>query len=160
MHTGRVSQDFTWEEVEHSETAERLGIDNTVPTELIEIIRKTAVWAQAVRAILARPMLINSWYRCPALQLLPQFINPTSQHPLGEAIDFICPSFGTPVAVCRKILQYSTTIPFDQLILEYSWVHLSFSTSNPTRKARGQVLSLLSNKKYASGLTDVEGNPI
>lgn len=158
MHTGQVSSRFSWDEVEHSQTAERLGIDNTVPNELVAAIENTAVNLEFVRTLLANPVLVDSWFRCTKLQQLPEFINPTSQHPRGEAVDFKCPKFGTPVEICKLLLMHTDIIRFDQLILEHSWVHISFA-SGPGAVQRKQVLSLLNNKKYATGLTDVNGVP-
>jgi hypothetical protein len=153
-----ISPHFSWYEVTHSETAEREGIDNDIPQDLEWVASKTAIFMERIRLLLRFPIKVNSWYRGPALQALPAFYNPTSQHPKAEAVDFVCPQFGSPVDICRKIIA-TTEIQFDQLILEHSWVHVS-QASAPGSTQRMQVLSLLRNKKYAGGLTDVEGNPL
>lgn len=158
MHTGNISDHFSWYEVEHSDTAERLGIDNSLPTETAWIAAKTAVQMEKIRALLGVPLKVNSWYRGPVLQQQPAFINSTSQHPKGEAVDFVAPGFGTPLDICHKIIA-SGIIKYDQLILEHTWVHFSFN-STPGATQRMQVLSLLANKKYASGLTDLNGVPL
>lgn len=157
MHSGMLTEHFSWYEVEHSETAERLGIDNSLPTQLEWVVSKTAMQAEKIRALLGFGLHINSWYRGPELQLQPQFINPTSQHPRGEAIDFVSPSFGTPLEICQRIIA-SGIIKFDQLILEHTWVHYSYNSA-PGATQRGQILSLLTNKKYALGLTNPDGVP-
>lgn len=156
MHSGYISTNFSWYEVEYSETAERLNIDNSVPPSLVDACQNTAVNMEFVRSILRSPIKVNSWYRGPQLQAQPQFINPTSQHPHGEAVDFVCPKFGDPVYICKKLMTIADSIKFDQLILEHTWVHISFA-SGPGAVARKQVLSLLANKKYAIGLTDLNG---
>lgn len=158
LHTGNVSDHFSWYEVEHSETAERLDIDNSVPSSMESVISKTAVQMEKIRALLGFGVIVNSWYRGPVLQEQPAFFNPHSQHPAGEAVDFVCPQFGSPFEICKKIIA-SGVIKFDQLILEHTWVHYSFS-SVPGAVQRGQILSLLANKKYASGLTDINGKPL
>lgn len=161
MHTGIVSDHFSWLEVEHSQTAERLGLNNDVPAYLEKAVLRTAVFMEQVRSLLGhRSIHVDSWYRGAALQALPEFKNPKSQHPLGEAVDFVCPAFGDPVAICRCLSDPAANLPFDQLILEHSWVHISFSTADPMRKPRSEVLSLLNNKGYARGLTDKQGNPL
>jgi len=76
----------------------------------------------------------------------------------GEAVDFICPAFGSPLEICKVIVKYADIIKFDQLILEHTWVHISWK-STPNATQRGQVLSLLSDKSYAKGLTDKSGKP-
>ncbi len=156
MHTGYISSRFSWYEVEHSQTAERLGIDNTVPDALVAAVENTAVNMEFIRTLIANPVLVDSWYRGPELQKLPEFYNPTSQHPKGEAVDFIAPKFGSPLEICKLILQHADIIKFDQLILEHTWVHISFA-SGPGALQRKQVLSLLANKKYAPGLTNPYG---
>ena len=156
MHKGNISTNFTWFEVEHSNEAERNGIDNSVPPELVDACQNTAVNMEFIRSFLRTPIFVTSWYRGPALQALPQFTNPTSQHPKGEAVDFVSPKFGTPLDITRFISQHKDTIRFDQLILEHTWVHISFA-SGPGAVQRKQVLSLLANKKYAVGLTDLNG---
>lgn len=100
-------------------------------------------------------MIVNSWFR---LLDLNRFIGSkdTSQHPKGEAVDFISPKFGTPEEICRKIITNKDLINFDQLIFEYTWVHISWN-SIPGSVQRGQVLTLLSSGKYAAGLTDKNG---
>jgi hypothetical protein len=158
LHTGYVTDHFSWHEVECSDTAERLGIDNSVPQSMEWVISKTALQMEKIRALLGTSITVNSWYRCPELQQQPQFINPTSQHPKGEAVDFVSPGFGSCADICKKIIA-SGVIKYDQLILEHTWVHFSYN-STPGATQRGQVLSLLKNKKYAVGLTDINGVPL
>jgi zinc D-Ala-D-Ala carboxypeptidase len=57
-----------------------------------------------------------------------------SAHCNGDADDFIVPEFGTPQQVAKRIRDAG--IPFDQLIFEGTWVHISFA-----RAMRGQVLT-------------------
>ena len=151
----QITEHFSLEEVIFSETAERFGIDNSLPPSLESVVKHTADEMEFVRRILGRPIHINSWYRCPELNTkLGSAL--TSQHIKGEAVDFICPPFGTPLEICREIISAGTVIPFDQLILEHSWVHISFC-SNPSVVPRREVLSLLSTGGYAYGLTDKNG---
>ena len=153
-----LTEHFTFEEVTHSETAARRGIDNTLPTELVETVKKTAVKMEKVRALLGKPISVTSWYR--SLPLNRALLSAdTSQHPKGEAVDFICPTFGSPLEVCKFLLENRDLIRWDQLILEHTWVHISWN-SIPSGEQRGQVLSLLETGKYALGLTDKKGNPL
>ena len=50
---------------------------------------------------------------------------PTSAHCRGLACDFVCPAFGTPEEVALAIL--NSGIAYDQLILEYGWVHVGLA---------------------------------
>jgi len=154
-----LTEHFQWRDVIVSDTAARLGIDNSLPPELIRAAELTAMKMEKVRTILGFPIFINSWYRGPALQALPQFFNPHSQHPKAEAVDFVCPGFGPPEHICKALLEYKDLLRWDQLIFEHTWVHASWS-SDPNVKPRGDVLSLLESKGYAIGITDKKGVPL
>ena len=153
-----LSEHFSWQEVTFSSTAERLGINNVYPPEITVAILNTARNMERVRALLGEPIHIDSWYRSPELNAAVHGVS-TSQHLKGEAVDFLCPAYGSPLAICNKILRYPELIKFDQLILEHSWVHISFC-SDPAVKPRAEVLSLLKSGGYASGLTDSDGKKL
>lgn len=159
MIPGLISENFSWYEVQHSDTAERLGIDNSLPSNLQLAAIYTAKQMERVRAILQAPIHVNSWYRGPELQKLPNFKNPKSAHPKATAVDFVSPQFGIPFGICKQILKYPELIKFNQLILEHSWVHIEFCF-DPGMKPKGEVLSLLKSGGYADGLTDLEGKPL
>lgn len=142
----QLSEHFTLQEGTDSSTAQRLGIDNTPPAEIIEHMKISAAGAEQVRAILGFPMHIDSWYRCEALEKAltekdyvrwcnahGHPVNADSwkeyfarkAHPQGFAIDFLCPQFGNPEAIVKKLK--SSGIKFDQLLMEGTWVHISFA---------------------------------
>lgn len=120
-----LSPNFTLAELVLSETAVRHGIDNTPPPAIVERLKATARGLEAVRTRLgALPLLITSGYRCLRLNRLLRSKD-CSQHVLGEAADFICPRFGTPLAVAAALRD--SEIAYDQMILEFGrWVHISF----------------------------------
>ena len=156
MENLQLSPHFSLQEAIRSDTAERLHLINTPPPTVVKTMVETALYVEKVRALLGNePLHINSWYRCPALNKA-LGSSDTSQHRVGEAVDFICPNYGIPLDICKKIIA-AGTIPFDQLILEHSWVHISFAILS--RKPRGQVISLLNTGNYALGLTDAKGVP-
>ena len=146
----KLSQHFTLEEATISQEADRRGIDNSHPDpQIITTASKTAVKMEKVRLILnSNAIHINSWIRALALNRA-LGSKDTSQHIKGEAVDFICPSFGSPLAICKKLIENKTLIGWDQLILEHSWVHISWN-STPNSQQRGQVLSLLQDGGYAN----------
>jgi hypothetical protein len=83
--------------------------------------------------------------------------NPRSQHPKGQAADI---QFrGIPKSEYYNIaLWIRENITYDQLLLEYKttgsglpWIHISFDKD----KSRAQVLTLLNNKTYSQGLTQL-----
>jgi putative chitinase len=153
----QLSQHFTLEEAIVSETAARKGIDNSHPSqEVITSASSTAVHMELVRGILGHPIHVNSWIRCHELNAA-LGSKSTSQHVLGEAVDFICPQFGSPIEICKKLI--STLGVWDQMILEFDWVHIAFKSS-PDVTNRGEVLSLLLGGDYAQGLTSPTGHKL
>ena len=129
----KLSPHFSLEELTHSDTAVRLGIDNTPTVEIIDNLTFLANELEYVRTILGHPMLISSGFRSHVLN---NHLGSkrTSSHTKGLAVDFICPSFGNPRSVCDAIV--SANINYDQVILEYDrWVHLSFTQGEPRKEA-------------------------
>lgn len=129
----RLSPHFSLEELTHSDTAVRLGIDNTPTPEVIDNLKFLAGELEYVRDILGTPMLISSGFRCYALN---DHLGSkrTSSHTKGLAVDFISPSFGNPHSIVSAIVM--ANINYDQVILEYDrWVHLSFHPTEPRKEA-------------------------
>lgn len=124
-------KNFTFTEFIHSDTAEENNIYN-VPEQcyIIENLLYTINQMQIVRDLLCQPIFITSGYRCFVLNKL---VNGSkySQHPEGKADDFISPKFGNPKEICEKIR--NSGLEYDQLILEPSWVHISFDKNGNRR---------------------------
>ncbi len=121
----QLSAHFSLQELTHSEIAIRKGIDNKPNAEVRATLAHTASMLEQVRdVLLGSPMHISSGYRSPAVNSAVGGA-PTSQHVKGEAVDFTAPIFGTPQDVCRAIAD--SDVPFDQLIYEGAWCHVSFS---------------------------------
>ena len=118
-----ISQHFTIDELVHSSTAVRLGIDNTPSEEIIEHMKVLAAGLEKVRAVLGHPLHIDSGYRCDILNAAVKG-SKNSAHLRGYAADFTCPAFGTPLEIVRVIV--GSGILFDQCIQEGTWVHISF----------------------------------
>lgn len=121
-------------------------IDNTPSIDIVTKLKCTARGLEHVRLILGVPLIINSGYRCPALN---DAVGGAlaSQHMLGEAADFIAPAFGTPMAICRAI--EASDLRFDQLIFEGTWTHISFVDY---RMPRRSVLTWKKGRGYEVGL--------
>jgi hypothetical protein len=153
-----LSDNFFMSEVTESQTASRLGLDNTLPTELLGNVINTATQMEKVRALLGNlPITINSWYRSVQVNRAVGGAT-TSQHMTGKAVDFVCPKFGRPLEIVKLIAANSELFRFDQLILEHTWVHISFEL--PLTKGRKEVLTLLDTGKYAKGITTKKGVPV
>lgn len=112
-----------------SDTANRLGINNIPDNYLVlENLMRTADFAQKLRELLGFPIRITSGYRCSDLNSAVGGV-PDSQHIVGEALDFVCPKFGTPENIVRFIKE--TGLGVDQCIIENnSWVHVSIRREN------------------------------
>jgi zinc D-Ala-D-Ala carboxypeptidase len=121
-----LTANFTLEEMTYSQTASRCGIDNTPPPDIVEELTITCEMLEQVRTALGDcPIIITSGYRCPELNAVCGGSS-SSQHMLGQAVDFYAPSFGTPKQVCEAVM--AAGIIYDQLIWEYGdWVHMSQS---------------------------------
>lgn len=133
----RLSEHFSIEEMTASQSAARLGLDNIPSPEIIEQLRETAALLEQVRSLLGgKPITVTSGYRSSAVNVAAGGVA-TSAHCFGRAADFICPSFGSPLAVCKAISQ--SDIRFDQLIFEFgAWTHIAWSPGIPRR----QVLTI------------------
>jgi zinc D-Ala-D-Ala carboxypeptidase len=127
-----LSPHFTLEELTASQTAARLGLDNTPPPEIVDALTRTAMGLEGVRTVLGAPIIISSGYRSPDVNHAVGG-QTNSQHQTGEAADFICPGFGTPHEIVTRLIK--SGVNFDQCIVEFGrWVHVSFAKS-PRRQA-------------------------
>jgi len=132
----KLSPNFTLEELTQSETAARLGLDNTPDEKVKANLVRLARFLEEVRAILKRPIMVNSAYR--SLEVNKAIgSKPTSQHCLGCAADIRVPGL-TPDNIVKEIIK--TNLEYDQLIREFdSWVHISIP-NNFADKPKKQVL--------------------
>ena len=127
-----LSPHFPLAEFTRSGEAARRGIVNDPPMELLPALKRTALGMEAVRIRLGgMPIVVSSGYRCLALNRALDSKD-TSQHLKGEAVDFICPRFGSPANIVATLKD--SDVNYDQLILEFArngggWVHISFATS-------------------------------
>lgn len=151
----QLSKHFTLEELTRSDTATRLGLDNTPSAKQLDHAKNYLVpGLEEVRLLLGTPILISSGFRSTNLNIAVPGSSRTSQHCKFEAADFTSPTFGSVLEVAKKII--ASNVKFDQLIYEYgAWVHLSFS-----KVPRRNVLSKYKGTKYLPGLVDKEGKPL
>lgn len=151
---------FSLEELIHSDTATRLGIDNSPGPQVLANLLVLANGMEQVRAVLGQPINVNSGFRCEELEKVlcakdfAAWCNRNGKmrtdpaawaeyfkrkaHPKGFACDFTCPKFGTPLEIVKALVKAG--IKADQIIQEGTWVHISFDP-----KMRGQVLTATFN---------------
>lgn len=113
-----LSEHFSLEELTFTNHRE---FDNTPNEDQIKNLTRLAQFLETVRALLGKPILIDSGYRS---SLVNSAIGsrPNSQHRLGCAADIRVPGM-TPEEVVKAI--YDADLPYDQLILELGWTHIS-----------------------------------
>jgi len=124
-----LTPNFSLAELTRSETAERLGIDNTPTPEARANLMRTAQMLERIRqhlsAIAGRsiPVLVSSGYRGPALNArIGGAAN--SDHMQGLAADWIAPRFGTPFDVAQALAPHVSSLGIGQLIHEFGrWIH-------------------------------------
>lgn len=136
----QLSPNFSKEELTFTQVR---NVSNEPDAEQLKNLTDSAHRMEAVRALLNAPIHVNSGFRSQAVNKAVGGV-PTSAHTTGHAVDFISPSFGSPLTVCKAIA--ASDITFDQLIAEGTWVHISFDP-----RMRRQVLTM-QNGHYTSGL--------
>ncbi len=116
---------FTLEEMTFSEAAARLGLDNTPTPAAIANLGLVTALMERIRTLLGdRPIAVHSGYRSAEVNQSLGGVS-TSAHCQGLACDFVCPDFGGPAEVALAIMK--SDIEYDQLILEYGWVHFGLA---------------------------------
>ena len=129
----RLTKHFTLDEMTASQTASRLGIDNTPNEDQTENLRDVCSFIlERCRANFGKSITPSSGFRGPELN---KAVNGSknSQHCKGEAVDFKIA--GIPNLELAEWIK--DNCEFDQLILEYptsdpfaGWVHASINRHN------------------------------
>ena len=133
----KISNNITYAEAIHSNTAKRRGIDNTPNPAQVETMKVTAEKIfEPLRKWVGGPIKVNSFFRSPDLN---EAIggSKTSQHCKGQAID-IDDVFGykTNAEMYNWIKE---NLNFDQMIWEFgtdmnpNWVHVSYVSDEDNR---------------------------
>ena len=130
---------FTFDELIHSDTADRLGIDNTPTSEAVSNINDLVINVlDRLRSEWGRPIIVTSGYRCKELNAA---VGGThySQHLKGQAADIVSDDFE---AFRRFVRHWCKDNEFDQCIFEHGggreWIHISYVEG----RNRRQVLDL------------------
>lgn len=144
----QLSEHFTLADFERSSTARRLGINNTLPPELLNDAIDTAQFAERVRAVLSAkagrdvPMIVSSGYRCQAVNVARRG-QKKSDHMLMLAIDFVAPKFGPPYEIAKFLSTKVDALGIGQLIFEgvngARWVHIS---RKPVERLVNRVITI------------------
>lgn len=134
----QLSPNFTMREAIQSQIALRCGIDNRLPVDLLDNVRRVAQEIlQPCRDHFGVAFSPSSFYRCSELcERIGS--SKASQHTKGEAVDFEIPGISN-YELAKWIAE---NLEFDQLILEYykegdprsGWVHCSAKAGDNRRQ--------------------------
>ena len=118
---------FTLDELIHSDTADRLGIDNSPTSEAIQCIDGLVTNVlDRLRGEWGRPIIVTSGYRCKELNATVGGAR-NSQHLKGQAADIVSDDFDE---FRRFVRRWCKDNDFDQCIFEHSgsseWIHISY----------------------------------
>ncbi len=127
---------FTMDELTHSATAIRKGIDNTPDSKVkANLTALVANLLDPLREAYGKPIVVSSGYRCAKLNRAVGGVA-RSQHLSGQAADL--QSAGKSRSEHKKLfdLARKLNLPYDQLIDEhdYKWVHISFNPKGNRRQ--------------------------
>ena len=150
----QLSKNFSLEEMERSQTAQRMGIKNKAGSGEIKNLTDLCYNVlEPCRAKFDKPIRISSGYRSEEL-CVAIGSKKTSQHALGMAVDMEIPSERN----LKVALWLQNNVDFDQLILEYytgeansGWIHVSYHEGSN----RKQVLTF-DGKSYTNGLPEAK----
>ena len=133
----KISDNITYAEAIHSNTAKRRGIDNTPNPAQVETMKVTAEKIfEPLRKWVGGPIKVNSFFRSPDLN---EAIggSKTSQHCKGQAID-IDDVFGYKTNA-EMYAWIKENLSLDQMIWEFgtdtqpNWVHVSYVSEENNR---------------------------
>ena len=130
----QLSKNFTLEELTHTDHRE---IENTPNSSEINNLKRLAEFLEQVKvAVGGKPVMINSAFRCKALNDAVGSKD-TSQHRVGCAADIRVPGM-TPDEVVKAVI--AANLDYDQVIREFDrWTHISVPNS-PSGTSRKQAL--------------------
>ena len=138
MQGNRISPNFTFAEFTKSNTATSHHINNAITEwdvrdNIISLVQNIL---QPARDAWEEPMFINSGYRCKELNELVGGVE-SSQHRKGQAADV---GVSDPYEFAKLVKKMN--LPYDQMIIYPTFVHLSYKKNGENR---GQ---LLYNKRW------------
>lgn len=143
----RGTRNFKVSELEASDTAKRLKIDNRIPDEYEYNTRRLLEFLQDLRDKWGSAIIINSGYRCPLLNKAVKG-SKTSAHTTCNAVD-LWPANGKFKEFIKFVHNYLSDKLWDQCIIETSisasgktsrWLHLGLY--NNSGRQRRQIFSL------------------
>jgi hypothetical protein len=151
-----LSPNFTLKELTRSDTATRLGLDNTPNDEALENLKLLCEKVlQPVRDHFGKSVTVNSGYRSPESNAAVGG-SKTSDHCRGQACDLEIDGIPNP-ELAQWIMD---NLEYTQLILEFyvpggdpnaGWVHVSYDPNN-LKKQELTAVRVAGKTQYLQGL--------
>jgi zinc D-Ala-D-Ala carboxypeptidase len=150
-----LSANFTLKELTKSDTATRLGLDNTPDDEALENLKTLCEMVlQPVRDHFGKSVTVNSGYRSPESNAAVGG-SKTSDHCKGQAADIEIDGLPNP-ELAQWIMD---NLDYTQLILEFytqgqpnsGWVHVSYDPNN-LKKQELTAVKVAGKTQYLQGL--------
>ena len=117
---------FTLSELKKSVTADKLGINNSIPMSIIPNLETLINQVlDPIREYMDKPIYVNSGYRCPLLNKAVGGVA-GSQHVLGQAADITTRLRENDLIMERYIEE---NLVFDQMIVYKNFIHISYRTT-------------------------------
>lgn len=147
----QLTPHFELREFTESATARKHGIVNEPPAEAVENLKALCFHTlEPLREAMGLPIIINSGYRCKALNELLLHHARKSQHMSGCAADFYVKGADLRRELLIKAFRtiiLDERIAFDQLIIYPSFIHVSYVRNG---KNRGKLTKAYGNGTYCA----------
>ena len=128
----KLSAHFNLREFVFDPMAFRYGIDNYPPAPVIDNLVRMAKLLEFARTAFNKPPMIISGYRCLELNRWHQSSDKSS-HIKGLGVDFVLRNEDIgKAALTLAVLMDRAFYPYDQIILEYAWIHISLAETGTT----------------------------
>ncbi len=140
-----LTEHFDLDEMTHSQTAIRLGVDNTPDAHTVENLRQLCENVlEPLRDMIGKPVHIDSGYRCVELNKAIGGVS-SSQHCEGKAADIVVQGMSVD-----DVVALARTLPyFDQLIHEFgAWTHISYQPFVANRKEVLRAVKINGETQY------------
>lgn len=123
-----VSEHFSWDEVVTTET----GLFNEIPDTLKDNATRLAESVLEPLRVYLGPLVVNSWYRSPAVNKAVHGAG-SSSHLMALAADIV-PN-GDVMKSFKMALTHIQDLPIDKIIFEHhrsSWIHIQTARGGET----------------------------
>lgn len=127
----KLSDNFTFEELTTTQIRDLLDANREEAKQFAyPLLRVAQELLEPIRTHFNKPVTVNSGFRGKTLNARVGG-SKTSQHCLGEAVDFVIAGYDTDeklLEAAKKIYKELPNLKFGQLLVEYGCLHISLGT--------------------------------